>query len=72
MKIVIPDNIAEAFAYGKGKDHDRAAQEIQRTIGREFRCVCGHSRHWHGQEPREPEGSGACDDCACEKFERAS
>lgn len=35
-------------------------------------CTCGHTRHWHGQEPPAPRGSGACDDCPCEKFERAS
>jgi hypothetical protein len=34
------------------------------------KCTCGHTAHWHGQEPGEESGSGACEggDCGCKRF----
>lgn len=72
MRIEIPDNIAEDFAFGRGKAHSSAEQQIRSQISRASICTCGHSRFWHGQEPGKAEGSGSCEDCACTTFEKAA
>lgn len=53
------------------KEIAKRAVNAAHGLWSQARCTCGHTRHWHGQKPPQPRGSGACDDCACEKFERA-
>jgi hypothetical protein len=35
-------------------------------------CRCGHTAHWHGQEPGQEPGSGECEggaECVCKRFQ---
>lgn len=72
MKLDIPDEIAETFAFGRGRELRHAEQQIRAQINRSYVCTCGHTRHWHGQDAGAPNGSGACDDCECTTFEKAT
>ena len=50
------------------KEIARYAVNAAHSAWSQTMCECGHTRHWHAQEPPQPRGSGKCDDCGCEAF----